>query len=242
MAGPSFFQRPIPNFGPSGGGRRYVAGTPISGPRGGGVRRLRYPGMSYTSIENRYVVGSGVGSTNAAARRALRRRASNGANGKPCGFRCSNDNYSHVSPQPRYAYSDPATSSTVAPELETPNQHANDDGDGEHYKVGVKLKTSSHSKYLSGSALAYTLNGMADVALAAKVGSILVFDVSETALYNHPIVISSGEEGGEEYDTVLEGVMGTVGAKLLIPIIDNNTSLYYHCSLHSAMGNVIAIA
>ena len=88
MAGPSFYQRHVPKFNPSGSGRRYVAGTPVTNPRGGGVRRLRFPGMSYTSIRNRYVAGSGVGSTNAAARRALRRRASTGQNGRPCGFDC----------------------------------------------------------------------------------------------------------------------------------------------------------
>ena len=88
MAGPSFYQLHVPKFSPSGSGRRYVAGTPITNPRGGGVRRLRFPGMSYTTIENRYVAGSGVGSTNAAARRALRRRASTGQNGRPCGFDC----------------------------------------------------------------------------------------------------------------------------------------------------------
>lgn len=100
MAGPSFYQLHVPKFGPSGSGRRYIAGTPITNPRGGGVRRLRFPGMSYTTIENRYVVGAGVGSTNAAARRALRRRASTGQNGRPCGFDCPSPANIKANPPP----------------------------------------------------------------------------------------------------------------------------------------------
>ena len=52
------------------------------------MRRLRFARESYTTIDNRYVVGSGVGGVSRAVRRALLRRASNGANGKPCGFNC----------------------------------------------------------------------------------------------------------------------------------------------------------
>ena len=67
-------QRPLPNFRPSGAGQRIGV---RSGPVMGGVRRVLTPGMSYTTIENRYVVGANVGGLSASVRGALRRRANN---------------------------------------------------------------------------------------------------------------------------------------------------------------------
>jgi len=79
-------QRPLANFRPSGAGQRI--GT-RSGPVMGGVRRVITPGMSYTTITNRYVVGSNVGGQSTAVRRALMRRASNNSHTRqPCGFTC----------------------------------------------------------------------------------------------------------------------------------------------------------
>lgn len=67
-------QRPLSNFKPSGAGRRIgVRGGPVMG----GVRRVLTPGMSYTTIENRYVIGANVGGLSASVRGALRRRANN---------------------------------------------------------------------------------------------------------------------------------------------------------------------
>lgn len=51
---------------------------------GGGVGRIFQKPSRPANIENHYVVGSGVGGKSRAVRKALRRRASNNAEGKPC--------------------------------------------------------------------------------------------------------------------------------------------------------------
>tara|TARA_Y100000287_G_C14231207_1_gene361904 strand:+ start:2938 stop:3171 length:234 start_codon:yes stop_codon:yes gene_type:complete len=72
MAGPSFYQKPISSFRPSNTG-------------GAGVGRLIFTGSSGSTFDNHYVVGANVGAQSIAVRRALQRRASNTAEGKPCG-------------------------------------------------------------------------------------------------------------------------------------------------------------
>ena len=57
----------------------------------GGVRRLIFVNQTPLA-DNRYIVGAQVGAISRSARRALMRRASNGANGKPCCMRASNTN------------------------------------------------------------------------------------------------------------------------------------------------------
>ena len=52
---------------------------------GGGVGRVMFLGSSNSTLDNHYVVGAGVGRKNASVRRALKRRASNNAQGEPCG-------------------------------------------------------------------------------------------------------------------------------------------------------------
>jgi hypothetical protein len=51
---------------------------------GGGVRRIIFTNKATGRMDNRYIVGAGVGPLNASVRRALKRRASNNAQGKPC--------------------------------------------------------------------------------------------------------------------------------------------------------------
>lgn len=51
---------------------------------GGGVGRIFQKPSRPANIENHYVVGSGVGAKSRAVRKALRRRASNNAEGYPC--------------------------------------------------------------------------------------------------------------------------------------------------------------
>jgi len=55
-----------------------------SGTLAGGVNRVFTNYNRPAQVENHYVIGSGVGGRNIAVRRALRRRASNNAEGKPC--------------------------------------------------------------------------------------------------------------------------------------------------------------
>lgn len=237
MAGPSFYQLHVPKFGPSGSGRRYIAGTPITNPRGGGVRRLRFPGMSYTTIENRYVVGSGVGSTNAAARRALRRRASTGQNGRPCGFDCPPRFAPQHAPPPAASAPAPAPASAPAPAAPAPAPALE-----QLYKVGVESKTTDHSKYNQGSSLAYTMNGEQDATIPATAGTTLVFEVSDTALSSHPLVVSEDPSGTNTYaSTTLQGLMGTEGARLYVLLEGSVETLYYGCGLHVGMGGAIHI-
>ena len=253
MAGPSFYQLHVPKFGPSGSGRRYIAGTPITNPRGGGVRRLRFPGMSYTTIENRYVAGSGVGSTNAAARRALRRRASTGQNGRPCGFDCPPrfaPQHAPPPPAPTQAPSPepvvptvqappPAQASAPAPAAVSASLAAAQE---QYYEVGVEIKSLTHSKYDQGSSLAYTMNGVHDVTISATAGTTLVFDTSGTDLQNHPFEVTIDPLGTNSYPSAtLHGIMGTEGAKLYVLLDGSAATLYYGCGLHVGMGNVINI-
>ena len=260
MAGPSFYQLHVPKFGPSGSGRRYVAGTPITNPRGGGVRRLRFPGMSYTTIENRYVVGAGVGSTNAAARRALRRRASTGQNGRPCGFDCPPRFAPHPAPPapapetapapataqaPATAPPAPAQAPATAPpapaQAPAPAPAPTSDLE-ELYKVGVESKSLTHSKYDLGSSLAYTMNGEQDVQIPATAGTTLVFDLSDTALSSHPFVVSTNPSGTVLYPAAtLHGTMGTEDAELHVLLDGSVETLYYGCGLHVGMGGLINI-
>tara|TARA_E500000178_G_C16765721_1_gene636812 strand:- start:62 stop:268 length:207 start_codon:yes stop_codon:yes gene_type:complete len=58
---------------------RFGAGN--SKPRAGGVKRLIFVNNDKTTLFNRYVLGSNVGSLNSSVRSALRRRASQ----KTCG-------------------------------------------------------------------------------------------------------------------------------------------------------------
>ena len=51
---------------------------------GGGVGRIFQKPSRPANIENHYVVGSGVGAKSRAVRKALKRRANNNAQGKPC--------------------------------------------------------------------------------------------------------------------------------------------------------------
>ena len=51
-------------------------------------RRLIFTGNVPADTDNRYIVGSGVGGKSASVRRALMRRASNNAQGIPCGQGC----------------------------------------------------------------------------------------------------------------------------------------------------------
>tara|TARA_B100000927_G_C16156479_1_gene345550 strand:- start:231 stop:455 length:225 start_codon:yes stop_codon:yes gene_type:complete len=51
---------------------------------GAGVRRLIFTNNAAGGIDNHYVVGSGVGAKSVAVRRALKKRANNNADGKPC--------------------------------------------------------------------------------------------------------------------------------------------------------------
>ena len=52
--------------------------------RGSGIGRVIFLGSNNGTIDNKYIVGSGVGSLNASVRRALKRRANNNAQGEPC--------------------------------------------------------------------------------------------------------------------------------------------------------------
>lgn len=58
---------------------------------GAGVRRLIFTNTSNSTLDNKYVVGSGVSSSmvGAGIRNALIRRANNTSTGQPCG--CSTD-------------------------------------------------------------------------------------------------------------------------------------------------------
>ena len=51
---------------------------------GAGVGRLIFTNTASSTYDNKYVVGATIGAQSVAVRRALQRRASNDANGKPC--------------------------------------------------------------------------------------------------------------------------------------------------------------
>jgi hypothetical protein len=86
------------------------------------------------------------------------------------------------------------------------------------------------------------MNGRHDATISAAASTTLVFDVSDTALANHPFVVSTDPAGTNTYASItLQGTMGTKGAELHVYLDGSAATLYYSCGLHVGMGGRINI-
>ena len=86
----------------------------------------------------------------------------------------------------------------------------------------------------------YYVDGEENPVISMEVGKRYAFDLSSSSTSTHPFRISSAMESGMTYGE-LTGTQGTSGAIYVFDATNANAgvTLYYWCSAHSGMGNVI---
>ena len=220
--GSSFYQRRVPRFPASGGGFRFANGR--SGPVMGGVGRVLTPGMSYTTIDNKYVVGANVGGLSASVRGALKRRANNArqANGlwSPCTGFC---------PQ----YRAPPWVRTAAPAPAQPPAPASTNV--------VELSRPTVVNVVSSNGNKYVFNGESSYDPSRKYSMSIGTYTFKDIPYSHPMAILNAAESGltityankvTDADTQIDHYYGDITVTVTKPF----STLSVSCIHHGYMG------
>jgi hypothetical protein len=106
----------------------------------------------------------------------------------------------------------------------------------------VSGNPSNHPYYNQGSTNKYAIGGStasADVVLTLYEGNTYRFDQSDASNDGHPLrIYTAADKTGGEYTTgvTTNGTAGQAGAYTEITVADGAPTLYYYCTVHSAMG------
>jgi len=93
----------------------------------------------------------------------------------------------------------------------------------------------------------YAINGVQQDSVLFSRGGTYRFDQSDSSNNNHPLRLSTTENGthggGSEYTTgvTTNGTPGSSGAYTEITVAASAPTLYYYCTNHSGMGNTITV-
>ena len=112
------------------------------------------------------------------------------------------------------------------------------------YTVTVASKTQNHPYYDDGSGNGYLINGIESPYLNVYVGRSYKFNQVDNTNDTHPLRFYLDVDKNTAYTTNVStsGTAGNAGALTQISITEDTPSiLYYQCSAHGKMGNVIYV-